>query len=67
MEGGSTLPFEELINTITKAIDMLLYKPVSSIIHPPSRPLELLVLCFNNISSIYRQRKMLEQALRAVE
>ena len=54
MEGGNSVKFEELITLISRPIDMLLYKPVYSHIEPFHKVLDLRVLCFNNLSCIYR-------------
>lgn len=54
MEAGNILKFEEAISFISRPIDMLLYKPVYSKIEPFHKVLELRILCFNNLSCIYR-------------
>lgn len=54
MESGNSLGFDELVNLISRAIDMLLYKPIFSRIDPFSKILDLRILCFNNLSCIYR-------------
>ncbi|EAR84103.2 tetratricopeptide repeat protein (macronuclear) [Tetrahymena thermophila SB210] len=67
MESGNVLGFDELINLLSRAIDMLLYKPIFSRIEPFSKVLDLRILCFNNLSCIYRQNKMYHDALKAVD
>ena len=54
MESGNILSFEDLINLLSRAIDMLLYKPIFSQIEPFTKVLDLRTLCFNNLSCIYR-------------
>lgn len=46
---------------------MLLYKPVYSRIEPFDKVLDLRILCFNNLSCIYRQFKLYQDAVKAVD
>jgi len=52
--------FDELITLMSRPIDLLLYKPVYSKIEPYTKVLDLRILCFNNLSCIYRYKKNLK-------
>lgn len=54
MEAGNNIKFEDAISLLSRPIDMLLYKPVYSKIDPFHKVLDLRILCFNNLSCIYR-------------
>jgi hypothetical protein len=63
----SAMEFGEKLNLISKCIDMLMFKPIRSMIHPIEKILQMRVLCFNNLSCIYKLNKQYEDALKAVE
>lgn len=58
MEAGTSVKYDEIINLLSRSIDMLLYKPVYLHIDPFNKVLDLRILCFNNLSCIYRQYKL---------
>lgn len=61
------MEFADKLNMLSKCIDILMFKPVRALVQPPEKVLQLRVLCFNNLSCIYKLNKQFEDALKAVE